>query len=257
MKYRSVIVEDEELSRKRMRRLLAAFPEDIEVVGEADNGIQAVEIIRGLNPDLLFLDINLPGLDGFQLLGNLDRQPAVIFTTASDQHALEAFKTYAVDYLLKPIDQDALRKSVEKLRTMGFNPTSFSRAMEGMREHMGARHLSLIMCKVGDRLVLVKTADIRCFQSDNKYTSVFSDGKQYLIDATLTGLEGKLNPKDFIRIHRSTIVNVWAISEIRKFEGGKLKVVLSDKRVPELPIGDTYAPGLMALLGGAEPGMGL
>lgn len=247
MKYRSVIVEDEEMSRKRLRRLLEEFPEDIEIVGEADNGLTAVEVIRSLNPDLLFLDIGLPGLDGFQLLANLDRQPAVIFTTASNQYALEAFKTYAVDYLLKPIDEDALGRAVEKLRTMGFNPANFAQALERLSVSMGNQYLSRIMCRIGDRLFIVKIPDILYFQSNNKYTTVATLGKQFLIDTPLVDLERKLNPEDFMRIHRGTIVNIAWISELRRGIDGRMKVVLLDKQGSELPVSRLYSETLKAL----------
>ena len=244
MRYRAVIVEDEEHSRRRLLRLLGDFPGDIEIVGEADNGLTAVDVIRATSPDLLFLDINLPGLDGFQLLGNLERQPAVIFTTASNQHALDAFKAYAVDYLLKPIDGDALGRAVEKLRTMGFNHGSFAKSFAQMAVHLGAPYLIRIICKVGDRLIIVKTSEVHYFQADNKYTSVYTSGKKYVIDSPLVELEQKLDPKDFIRIHRSTIVNVPWIAEIRKGLEGRMKVVILDPRGTELPVSRMYADNL-------------
>jgi two-component system, LytTR family, response regulator len=247
MKYRALIVEDEELSRKRLIRMLAAFPEDIEIVGEASTGLEAVEQVRNIVPDLLFLDIGLPGLDGFQVLANLDRQPAVIFTTASDQHALEAFKTYAVDYLVKPIDGDALRRSVEKLRRLGFNSGEFSIALERLATTLGNRYLNRLTCKVGDRYFLVKISDVLYFQSDSKYTSVRTSGKSYLIDTPLVDLEQKLNPQEFIRIHRGTIVNVSWIAEIRKGIDGRAKVVMQDPNGTELSASRMYSDSLKSI----------
>jgi two-component system, LytTR family, response regulator len=247
MKYRSILIEDEEHSRRRLRRLLADFPEDIEVVGEAEEGLRAVGMIRDLDPDLLFLDINLPGLDGFQVLANLSKQPAVIFTTASDQHALEAFKTFAVDYLLKPIDGDALRRSIEKLRSLGFHAGGLGSKLQGMAATLGNAYLNRVICKVGDRMFVVKAQEIMCFQSDNKYTSVLTSAKRYLIDTPLVELEGRLDPKEFIRIHRSTLVSLSWIAEIRKSLDGKLKLVLLDKPGTELPVSRMFAENLKAL----------
>jgi two-component system, LytTR family, response regulator len=234
MRFRTLIVEDEEHSRNRIRRLLAPYTEDIEIIGEAGNGPEAVVLAKGIRPDLLFLDINLPGLDGFQMLGDLDFQPAVIFTTASNQHALEAFKVHAIDYLLKPIDEDELRRSVEKLRRLGFNPMEYAESIRKLAAAMGAQYLNRLTCKVGDRLFLVKVSEVIYFRSENKYTSVVTSGKTFVIDTPLVDLERKLNPEEFIRIHRSSIVNASWISEIRKGFDGKAKVVLLDKQGTEL-----------------------
>src|ERR1041384_5317594 len=119
MKLRTVLIENEEHSLSRLRRLLSEFPQDIEVVGEAVDGPSAVEMIRAEAPDIVFLDIDLPGFDGFRVLEKLASQPIVVFTTAFNQHALEAFKTHAVDYLLKPIETDGIRRAIAKLRAMG------------------------------------------------------------------------------------------------------------------------------------------
>ncbi len=247
MKYRCVLVENEEGSLRRLKRLLAAFPEDIEVIGEAMDGPTAVEAVRALRPDLLFLDIGLPGFNGFQVLERLDIQPAVIFTTGYDQHALRAFQAHAVDYLVKPIDRQGIEHALTKLRSMGFNHAHFARALERLLEASGSRYLTRIGCKVGDRTILVKTGEVLYFRSDNKYTALHTVNTEYLIDTPLVELESKLNPEDFIRIHRSTLVNVAWITEIHKGFDGKFNVILKDAKSTRLVASRHYAHNLKNL----------
>jgi two-component system LytT family response regulator len=247
VKYRSVIVENEEHSRARLRRLLSDFDQEIEVVGEAADGPSAVEVIRSSQPDLLFLDIDLPGFNGFQILERLDYQPAVVFTTAFNEHALKAFDAFAIDYLLKPIETEAVARSLAKLRAMGFNHGQFSRALEQLLESSGTRYLNRISCRVGDRTLLVKIGEVLYFQADNKYTSVHVASGEYLIDTPLVELEQRLNPRDFVRIHRSTLVSVAWIAEIRRSFDGRMRVVLRDSKDTELVASRSYADNLRNL----------
>jgi two-component system, LytTR family, response regulator len=245
MTFRAVIVENEEHSLTRLKRLLEALPEHVSVIGEARDGPSAVELARATTPDLLFLDIDLPGFNGFQVLERLERQPAVVFTTAFNQHALEAFKAHAVDYLLKPIDADSLRRALEKLHR--FNHAQFSRALEHLLNLSGSRYLVRLSCKVGDRTILVKAGEVLYLQADNKYTAVHTATNEYLIDTPLVELEERLNPSDFVRIHRGTIVNIAWISEIRRVYDGKLVVVLKNAKSTELVASRTYAENLKNL----------
>lgn len=247
MKLRAVLVENEEHSLARLRRLLDGFPADIDIVGEAMDGPSAVETIRTHQPDLVFLDIDLPGFNGFRVLEQLDRQPIVIFTTALDEYALEAFRTHAVDYLLKPIEAEAISRSLGKLRAMGFNQEHFARALEQLLDSVGTRFLTRLQCKEGDRTVLVKIGEILYFQADNKYTSVHTLNREFLIDTSLIDLERKLDPKEFIRIHRATLVNISWIAEIRRLYDGKTSVVLKDAKGTELPVSRMYADNLRNL----------
>lgn len=247
MKLRAVLVENEERSLSRLRRLLQGFAQDLEVVGEAVDGPSAVATIRAQAPDLVFLDIDLPGFNGFRVLEELDRQPVVIFTTAYNQHALDAFKTHAVDYLLKPIESEAIGRSLAKLRAMGINPGQVARAIEELLDSVGSRYLTRLHCKEGDRTVLVKTGEILYFQADNKYTSVRTLSREFLIDTPLVDLERKLNPKDFVRVHRSTLVNIAWIAEIRRSYDAKMTVLLKDAKATELAVSRMYADNLRAI----------
>jgi two-component system LytT family response regulator len=247
VKYRSVLIENEEHSLTRLRRLLSAFEQDLEIVGAASDGPTAVEVIQAHNPDLLFLDIDLPGFNGFEVLERLNYQPAVIFTTAHNEHALKAFDTFAIDYLLKPIEPEAVARALTKLRAMGFNHAQFSRAVEQILENNQTRYLSRISCRIGDRTLLVKIAEVLYFQADNKYTSVHTAGGEYLIDTPLIELIQRLNPRDFVRIHRSTLVNVAWIAEIRRSYDSRLRVVLRDSKDTELVASRSYAETLRNL----------
>lgn len=248
--YRSVIVENEEGSRSRLRRLLSAFDSEIEIVAEAADGPSAVDAARTHRPDLLFLDIELPGFDGFEVLRQLDPKPPVIFTTAHKEHALRGYNEPVVDYLLKPIDPEAIERALGKLRAMAFNPR-LSRALERLVEQTSSpptpEYLSRVSCRIGDRTVLVKIAEVLYFQADHKYTSVHVASGEYLIDVPLVELEQRLNPRDFMRIHRSTLVNVAWISEIRRSFDGRMRVVLCDSKNTELVASRSYADDLRSL----------
>lgn len=248
MRYRSVLVENEEHSLARLRRILSEFSRDLDIVGEASDGPDAVAKIRELVPDLVFLDIDLPGFNGFKVLESLERQPIVIFTTAFNQHALDAFRTNAVDYLLKPIDSEAVARALTKLRAMGLQATTeSSRALQQLLESFSSTYLTRLPCRLGDRTILLKVGEILYFQADNKYTAVHTAQRELLIDSPLVDLERKLNPKDFIRIHRSTLVNLAWIAEIRRSYDGKMKVLLSDPNNTELDASRMYADNLRNL----------
>jgi two-component system LytT family response regulator len=247
MKFRCILVENEELSLTRLRRLLSSFPNEVEVIGVATDGPAAVELIRAQRPDLVFLDIDLPGFNGFQVLERLDVQPAVVFTTAFNQHALKAFETYAVDYLLKPVELEGIKRSLGKLRGMGFNQAQFSLALEQLLELNGSRYLRRISCKVGDRTILVNTGEILYFQADNKYTALHTVATEYLIETPLSELEARLNPQDFIRIHRSTLVNVSWIAEIRRIFDHKTVIVLKDAKATQLVASRRYTDNVKNL----------
>ena len=241
----TIIVEDEEPSRNRLIRLLQPYNETIEIKGFADNGLEAVKLITEKSPQLLFLDIQLPGLDGLSVLNRLSYQPAVIFTSAYHKYALDAFQAIAIDYLLKPIDAKMLEKAINKLRMVGFRQESIADKIEYLFQAANAAPQNRIPLKVGDRIDLVNPDDVLFFQSDNKYTKVKTASKEYVIDTTLQELEQKLNPQKFIRIHRSTIVNLDWISELRKWFGGRLKVCLRNHPDTELIASRSYASKLI------------
>lgn len=243
---RSVIVENEERSLSRLKRLLSNFSE-VQVVGEAVDGPSAVKTIEELQPDLVFMDIDLPGFSGLQVLRMLQHQPMVIFTTAFNQHALEAFRSLAVDYLMKPIDESAIGRALDKLRMLGPKPDALSVALTRLADRVAPNYLTRVSCKIGDRVLLVPVADVQYFQSDNKYTSVHTVDRELLIDTPLVELERRVDPADFIRIHRAILVNISWISEIRRAYDGKLRVVLKNSQSTELVASRMYAESLRKL----------
>ena len=241
----AVVIEDEEPSRRRLKRLLGAFSDTVSIIGEADNGFDAVQLVKRLQPRLLFLDIQLPGIDGLKVLEKLPYQPAVIFTSAYHKYALEAFQAIAIDYLLKPIDAAALEKAISKLKMVGFRQESLSDKLDHLISATQGGPKNRIPLRVGERIDLVDPDDILYFQSDNKYTKVKTSLKEYIIDTPLVELEQKLNPQKFLRIHRSTIVNMDWISELHKWFGGRLKVCLRDKPPTELIASRSHAGKLI------------
>lgn len=227
MSWRTIIVEDEQLARQRLKRLLANY-EEIEIIAEAENGMQGLELINKLHPDLIFLDIEMPVLNGFEMLAKLSlSQPKVVFTTAYDQYAIKAFDEGSIDYLLKPIELERLDKTVAKLKQTNLAKPTI--AIEDlMLQIRGKSVIKTLTVKLGDRILLIKIEDIIHIQAEEKYVFLHTlDGKKHLTDYTLSALETKL-PDDFLRIHRSDIINTNQITEIRRGFNGALIFVMSN-----------------------------
>ncbi len=226
MKLKTIIIDDEPLARLRMRKLLEVYPDDIIISGEAGSGEEAVEKIQSLEPDLVFLDIQMPDMDGFGVLSSLEEDdiPMVVFTTAYDDYALRAFDEYTVDYLLKPIEDDRLKMTIEKLRRFSSSGSS-TKTLPGNTEN----YLQRIQVKIGNRTLLVPVSDIIRFQSEDKYTTIYTENAKYIIDMSLVDLEASLSPKKFVRVHRAHLVAINMITEYQKNAGGRISVVLKDK----------------------------
>jgi DNA-binding LytR/AlgR family response regulator len=239
MLYKTIIVEDEELTRKGMMNKLEQFSE-IEIIDTAENGIEAVEKINKLKPDLIFLDIQMPGMNGFEVLQNLTFMPIVIFTTAFDEYALKAFETNSIDYLLKPIEEERLAKSIGKLKkfsTGESKKSDFDSGIASLLSELKNRQekLTRIHIKIGDEVLFVNTSDIFFFKADNKYTTICTFDDEYIINDTLASLEEKL-PENFVRIHRGFIINMDHLNKLKKWFGGKYMAVMKDKKKTEIPV---------------------
>jgi len=227
MSWRTIIVEDEQLARQRLKRLLANY-EETEIIAEAENGMHGLELINKLHPDLIFLDIEMPVLNGFEMLAKLSlSQPKVVFTTAYDQYAIKAFDEGSIDYLLKPIELERLDKTINKLKQTNLAKPTI--AIEDlMLQIRGKSVIKTLTVKLGDRILLIKIEDIIHIQAEEKYVFLHTlDGKKHLTDYTLSVLETKL-PDDFLRIHRSDIINTNQITEIRRGFNGALIFVMSN-----------------------------
>lgn len=242
---RALIVEDEPSSRDRLRRLLAVHADEVVVVAEADNGPEAVRLIDAHEPSVVFLDVSLPGLDGFEVLRAVKRPPAVIFTTAHDEFAVRAFRANAVDYLLKPIEPDQLATALGKVaRTPAVTGEPWSEVLSALK-NIGDRRPRRIACRVGDSTIFVATDDVQYFMADQGYTVVKTASKELLVDTPLMELENRLDPSDFVRIHRSTLVNLNHVTSLKRSPAGRVKVVLKDGT--ELSSSRRYADNLRSL----------
>ncbi|MDY6264381.1 MAG: LytTR family DNA-binding domain-containing protein [Fibrobacter sp.] len=244
MQCTALVIDDEPLARKRMVSLLEPFSSEIEILGEAGSGAQAVKMIHEMLPDVVFLDIQMPDMDAFEVLHSLqgDDMPLVIFTTAYDNFALKAFEENTVDYLLKPVDPERLATAIEKLRRMipqvddTTVPPGFSWEKLCNLVDMSALYLQRLQVKVGDRIVFVNIDEVIRFHSEEKYTTVYTVNGQYVIDTPLVELEKKLDPRHFTRVHRSHIVAIDYIAECRKGDAGRMVMVLRDKAATQLVV---------------------
>lgn len=242
MKLRAYLVDDEPLALARLRRLLEDS-ERVEVIGSSTVPEEAVLALTADPPDVCFLDIHMPRLSGFDVLAKLSRQPIVIFTTAYDRYALQAFGVNSVDYLLKPVDPESLERALKKVETLR-NSGQPSQAdlqsllmqlTESLRETRPA-YLDRIASRLGDRIWFLDLHHVTHFYAEDKLTYAASEGKAYCVDHSIADLEKKLDPKDFVRIHRSTVVNLAWIKEVSSLPGGSLNVRLKDAKNTDLTV---------------------
>jgi len=248
MHLRALIIDDEELARKRLRKMLQDFKSELEIIGEAGNGKEAVEKIEATHPDVIFLDIQMPGYDGFEVVRRLRVKPFIVFVTAYDEYALRAFEENSVDYLLKPIERKRLEMAVEKLRRMfnGLTPP-LNDHIERLLSQLAAAPLKRLQVKSGDKILLINVDDIVFFEAKDKYTFLYTVDQKHIVDYTLADLEGKLDKTNFIRIHRSNIINLKYMRELVKWFGGKYKVRLKDKNQTELIVSRGYIDRIQKL----------
>jgi two-component system LytT family response regulator len=232
-KIRAVIADDEPLARRRIRRMLAHDPE-VDVVGDCGNGKDAVATIKSLNPNLLFLDVQMPEVDGFDVLESIDpnRMPFVIFVTAYDQYALRAFDVSAVDYLVKPFDRARFEKALAraKSRLATERAGDFSQQTLALLEELKARtnHVERLVIKAGGRAFFLKTEEIDWIEAEGKYVRLHVGKESYLLREAIGSMEAQLDPKKFPRIHRSSIVNIDRVRELQPWFHNEYRVILKD-----------------------------
>jgi two-component system LytT family response regulator len=216
---RAIIIDDERLARNELRKLLIDFPE-IEVVAEGANANEGLEKIETINPDLVFLDIQMPGKTGFDMLAELDKAPHVIFTTAYDEYALKAFEVNALDYLLKPVEPRRLADAIQKLHIQEENEQTINGEVNINREML--HEDDQVFVKDGERCWFVKLNEIRLFESVGNYAKVFFGSNKPLILKSLNALEERLDEKTFFRANRKHIVNLRLIDKIEPYFNGGL-----------------------------------
>lgn len=233
-KIRTVIVDDEELARDRIQTLLELQP-DVEIVGVCTDGPSAVEMIDRVQPDLVFLDVQMPGMDGFEVVENLERtkMPAVVFVTAHDAHALRAFEIHALDFLLKPFDQTRFEKALERARgqlsqTKGTTVLD-SRLVTLLEElHEERKYSERLIVKSSGRVFFVRTEEIDWVEASGNYVKIHTKSDAHLLRESMKNMEAKLDPKTFVRIHRSAIVNIDHIKELEPWFHGEYIVIMRD-----------------------------
>lgn len=217
---KALIVDDERLARKELMKLLEEHP-SIEIVGEAMNADEAIQMVNDLNPDLLFLDIQMPGKTGFQLLEELDAVPFVVFTTAYDEFALKAFEVNALDYLLKPIQAERLSETISKILEKEKNKAT---AVRNADKKLGLN--DQVFVKDGDRCWFVSLSNVRLFESDGNYIKVYFDNNRPMIHKSLNALDEKLDERAFFRASRKHIINLSWVEGIEQWFNGGLMVKL-------------------------------
>lgn len=231
MRIKALIVDDEPLARDRIRELLKGHPE-VEVIGEARNGQEAIESVTNLHPDLVFLDIQMPDLDGFDILQHLNVKqiPLVIFVTAYDQHALRAFDVHAVDYLTKPFDRKRFAEAVEQAKIFmnRAKEPDTARILSMLQElRAGTRYLERFAIKNGETLFFVRAEEVDAIEAQGNYVRLNLARSSHLLRDTLNNIESQINPRAFVRIHRRTIVNINRIKEVQTWGRGEYRVVLN------------------------------
>jgi two-component system, LytTR family, response regulator len=220
--YKALIIDDERLARNELKKLLADFSE-IEIIGEAANADEGIEKIDTLAPDLIFLDIQMPGKTGFDMLQELDKAPHVIFTTAYDEFALKAFEVNALDYLMKPVEPKRLKEAIQKMQQVEEREAAASLA--GAHRGMLGEN-DQVFVKDGERCWFVKLGEVRLFESVGNYAKVFFGNNKPLILKSLNALEERLDEKVFFRANRKHIINLHMIEKVEPFFNGGLMLDL-------------------------------
>jgi two-component system LytT family response regulator len=247
---RAYLVDDERLAIERLRRLLEATGR-VTIAGTATDPEAALEFLRKNPVDVLFLDIQMPGLTGFELLEQLGTCVTVVFTTAFDRYAIDAFAVNSIDYLLKPVEPERLDKTLDKLERFAGQPTPDVRALarELAAQLAPNRRLERIASRVGERTTVLDVARIGHFSSKDKLSFAVVNGHEHVIDYTLNELEARLDPRRFARIHRSTIVNLAFVQELFPAVDGGVLVRLKDEKKTELSVARDRVRDLKARLG--------
>ncbi len=243
---RALIVDDEPLARRRIRRLLEREP-DVEVIGECSDGGEALQSIRARRPDLVFLDVQMPVMDGIQVLQSVGSlpMPAVVFVTAYDQYTLQAFDSCALDYLLKPFEEDRFRESVRRARerlNQGADGKELRTLLQRLRERS---YLDRLLVKSRNGLVFLRVDCLRWIEAAGNRVRLHVAGEAHLLRSTMAAMEARLDPSRFLRVSRSAIVNLDAVKEIQPWFHGDYVVILRDGT--RIPLSRGYRAKLEAL----------
>jgi len=234
---KALVVDDEAPARSELRFLLAEAG-GVEVIGEASNAAEALQLIRAIPYDVVFLDVEMPGLSGLRLaevLGELDRPPAIIFVTAYSEHAVKAFDVAAADYLVKPVEVGRLRKAIERLAP----PLPVA----------GSARVERVPVEKAGKKLLLSVEELFYVMAKDDYSYLFTDGERYLSTMSLADLERKLEPRGFFRVHRRFMVNLEKVKEVVPMYGGTLLLTMKDKASSQVPVSRRRVPSLKKALG--------
>lgn len=252
MKMRALLVDDESPARKELRYLLQSFA-DVQIVGEAENALEAMELIENVRYSVIFLDINMPGLNGIELARKLSERPdppAVIFTTAHEEYAFDAFNVHAYDYLLKPIHPKRMEEALQTVRERKkMNCPSHPRTKPAQEIAPDLRPLEVIPAEQNGKTILIRPEEIVYISTDKDNVYIKTEGESYLTRYTLRELESRLDPKTFFRTHRCYLVNIRKMRELIPYFSGTYSVVVQDKEKSEVPVSRTQARKLKEILG--------
>lgn len=230
--FRTLVIDDERLAREELKSLLKDYHE-IEIIGEAKNGEEGIEQIKELKPDLIFLDINMPGLNGFDMIKQLDEIPRVIFVTAYDEYAIKAFEVNALDYIMKPVDPERLKEAIQKLNSGEDDFVSSQQALASRKD----RVLTIkdrVFIKDGEKCWFIELSKVRMLESDGNYVKVYFDNFRPLILRSLNSFEERLDPEYFFRANRKFIINLQWVSSIENWFNGGLQVELREGEKVEI-----------------------
>jgi len=249
--FKAIVIDDEPAARRLMKSLLLEHKDVVVVIAEAGNGREAVAKIEELKPDVIFLDIQMPDLTGFEVIDQLKVKPNIIFTTAYEQYAIKAFETFSIDYLLKPIKEERLEQSIAKLKEFGrlAAPIDVAGLQEIIRQFQVPPKATALPIKSGDRINLVRFENISYLEASDKYVYIYTaDGFKHLTDQSLTRLSEKLTSQ-FFRIQKSYIINKDRIKEMHRHFNGRFLFVMDDKAGNRLTSGRTFHDAIRSEFG--------
>ena len=229
MKYKAFIIDDEPPAREIIRDFLQSFP-DIEIVGEFSDGFSGLKAIQDMNPDLIFLDIQMPKLTGFEMLELLDQPPVVIFSTAYDEYAIKAFQLNATDYLLKPYSKERFNQAVGKALATLSAGNHEEKSVQGVLQTIDEKpeYLNRVAVKVRHKVHVIPVAEIRYLEADGDYVTIHTKEEKYLKEKTMKYFESHLYPSIFVRIHRSTIINIDFMDKLEYYDKESHVVLMKD-----------------------------
>lgn len=243
---RTVLVDDEEIATHRLQKALESYPA-IKTIGVATDGIMALELINSLRPELVFLDIQMPGLNGFEVIRRLDYMPMIVFLTAYEEYAIQAFETNSLDYLLKPFSEDRLAITIRRVMDRGTDYNEDLKKIAQLIQERNPEPITSIPVILGNKINLIPVADIFFFEADSKYVILHTASEEKIIDLSLTYLEERL-PSFFIRVHRKHIVNTVKIKEMHKYFKGTFLLVMDNLKNTRIKSSASYSKNVKAKL---------